>query len=112
MNFSNLKKTWEKNLILDQKSRVEVLLSSIDSLKEQITNKYIKVDNGEEIIKHNENETLYCLHVFQCLCKLEVVKNDVTQLTREAEGLKFSHHSVTSKLRSPVFDPDRLEKDN
>ena len=98
-----------KNLFLDQESRVEVLLSSIDSLNEQVTNGYMEVDN-EEIIKHDENKTLYCLHMSQCLCKLEEVEN-VTQLTIEAEGLGFSHYIVTLKLKCPVFDPDSLEND-
>ena len=45
------------------------------------------------------------------LCKLKVAKNDVIQLTTEAGGLKFTHYSVTPKLKCPVFDPDSLEKD-
>ena len=104
MNFSNLKKTG-KNLFLDQKSRVEILIFSIYSLNEQVTNNYTEVDDEEEIIKHNENETLYRLRVSQYLCKLKVVKNDVTT---EAEGLKFSYYSVTHKLKCSVFYPDRL----
>ena len=39
------------------------------------------------------------------------MKNDVTQLTTGAEGLKFSHYSVTPKFKCPVFDPDSLEED-
>ena len=99
------------NLFLNEKRSVEVLLSSIDSLNEQITNSYIEVDNEEEIIKHNENETLYRSRVSQCLCKLEVVENDVAQLTTESEGLKLSHYSVTPKMKCPVFDSDSLEND-
>ena len=78
-----------ENLFLDQKSSVKVLLSSIDSLNEQI-NSYLEVDYEIEMIKHNENETLYRLRVSQCLSKLEVVKNDVTQLTAEAEACRKS----------------------
>ena len=92
-----------KNLFLDQKSRVEVLVSSVDSLNEQVTNSHMKVDKEEEIITRNENETLYRSPMSQYLCKVEVVKNHVTQLTTEAEGLKFSHYSVTLKLKVSCF---------
>ena len=88
-----------KSLFWDQKSRVDVPLSSIDSFNMQITNSYIEVDNEEEIMKRDENETLHRSRMSQCLCKLEVVKNDITQLTIEAEGLKFSHYSITPKLK-------------
>ena len=92
-----------KNLFLDQKSRVKVLLSSIDSFNEQITNRHIEVNNEEDIIKYNENKTLYRSCVSQYLCKLEVVNNDIAQLTTEAEGLKFSYYSVTPKLTLIVW---------
>ena len=67
-----------------------------DSLNEQITNSYIKINNEEEIIKPNKN-------VRACLCKVEIADIDVAQLITEAEGLKFSHYSVTPKLKCPVL---------
>ena len=57
LGFLKSEENVRKNLFFDQKNKVEIPLSSIDSLNEQITNSNIEVDYEEEIIKHNKNET-------------------------------------------------------
>ena len=61
------------------------------------------------LLSHNVGETAYCFRMSQLVSGWNT--ESPLPLTKAVERLNLDHYNVFPKLKSPVYNPDELERD-